>query len=60
VENQVKDFAKAKLDSATKKTRDSLEAVKKQVEEKAKKLANAGVDTTNLTIKNAKIPLRKE
>lgn len=60
VENQAKDFAKAKLDSATKKTRDSLEAVKKQAEEKAKeKLANAGIDTTNLTIKNAKDTIKE-
>jgi hypothetical protein len=55
VEEQAKDFAKAKLDSATKKTRDSLEAVKKQAEEKVKeKLADAGIDTTNLNIKNVK------
>lgn len=60
VEEQAKDFAKAKLDSATKKTRDSLDAVKKQAEEKAKeKLANAGIDTTNLNIKNAKDTLKE-
>ena len=59
-EEQAKDFAKAKLDSATKKTRDSLDAVKKQAEEKAKeKLANAGIDTTNLNIKNAKDTLKE-
>ncbi|MGQ0739806.1 MAG: hypothetical protein ACT4OJ_12175 [Bacteroidota bacterium] len=60
VEDLAKDFVKAKLDSATKKTRDSLEAVKKQVEDKAKeKLANAGIDTTNLTIKNVKDTLKE-
>lgn len=60
VEEQAKDFAKAKLDSATKKTRDSLDAVQKQAEEKAKeKLANAGIDTTNLNIKNAKDTLKE-
>jgi len=60
VEEQAKDFVKAKLDSATKKTRDSLDAMKKQAEEKAKeKLANSGIDTTNLTIKNVKDTLKK-
>ncbi len=60
VEEQAKDFVKAKIDSATKKTRDSLDAIKKQMEEKAKeKLANAGIDTTNLSIKNAKDTLKK-
>lgn len=60
VEEQAKDFAKAKLDSATKKTRDSLDAVKKQAEEKAKeKLADIGIDTTHLTIKNAKDTIKE-
>ena len=60
VEEQAKDFVKAKIDSATKKTRDSLDAIKKQMEEKAKeKMANAGIDTTNLTIKNAKDTLKE-
>ncbi|HEX4875592.1 MAG TPA: AsmA-like C-terminal region-containing protein [Chitinophagaceae bacterium] len=60
VEEQAKDFAKEKLDSATKKTRDSLDAIRKQAEEKAKeKLADAGIDTTNLNIKNAKDTLKE-
>jgi hypothetical protein len=59
-EEQAKDFAKARLDSVTKKTRDSLDAVKKQAEEKAKeKLADAGIDTTNLNIKNAKDTIKE-
>ncbi|MGB3155252.1 MAG: AsmA-like C-terminal region-containing protein, partial [Chitinophagaceae bacterium] len=60
IEQQAKDFAQAKLDSAAKKTKDSLNAVKKQVEDKAKeKLAEVGIDTTNLSIKNAKDTLKK-
>lgn len=60
VEKQAVDFVKAKLDSATKKTRDSLNAVKQQVEEKAKeKLAEKGIDTTNLHIENIKDTIKK-
>jgi len=60
IEKQAKDFAQAKLDSATQKTKDSLNAIKKQVEDKAKeKLADAGIDTANLSIKNAKDTLKK-
>lgn len=60
IEKQAKDFARAKLDSATQKTKDSLNAIKKQVEDKAKeKLADAGIDTANLSIKNAKDTLKK-
>ena len=60
VKEQAKDFAKAKLDSATKKTRDSLEVIKKQAEEKVKeKLAQTGIDTANLNLKNAKDTLKK-
>ncbi|MFZ1263342.1 MAG: AsmA-like C-terminal region-containing protein [Chitinophagaceae bacterium] len=60
IEQQAKNFAQAKLDSAAKKTKDSLNAVKKQVEDKAKeKLAEVGIDTTNLSIKNAKDTLKK-
>ncbi len=60
VEKQAVDFVKAKLDSATKKTRDSLEAVKKQVEDKAKeKLADKGIDTTNLRIETVKDTIKK-
>lgn len=61
MEQQAKDFAKAKLDSATQKTRDSLNAIKKQAEDKVKeKLADAGIDTTNLKIENAKDTLMKK
>ncbi len=60
LERQAKDFAKAKLDSATKKTRDSLNVIKKQAEDKAKeKLADIGIDTTNLNIQNVKDTLKK-
>ncbi len=60
IETQAKDFAKAKLDSAKQKTIDSLNVIKKQAEDKAKeKLADAGIDTTNLSIKNAKDTLKK-
>jgi hypothetical protein len=60
IENQAKDFAKNQLDSAKKKTMDSLNVIKKQVEDKAKeKLADAGIDTANLSIKNAKDTLKK-
>lgn len=53
------DFARAKLDCATKKTRDSLDAIRKQAEDKAKeKLADIGIDTT-LSIKNVKNTLKK-
>ena len=60
IKEQAKDFAQAKFDSATKKTKDSLNAIKKQAEDKAKeKLADAGIDTTNLSIKNAKDTIKK-
>ena len=60
VETQVKDFAKAKLDSAKQKTTDSLNKIKQQAEEKAKeKMAEIGIDTTNLNLKNAKDTLKK-
>ena len=55
LEKQVVDFAKAKADSLKQKTIDSLNVIKKQAEQKAKeKLAEKGIDTTNLSIKNAK------
>lgn len=60
VEKQAVDFVKAKLDSATRKTRDSINAVKIQVEEKAKeKLAEKGIDTTNLHIETVKDTIKK-
>ncbi len=60
VQKQAVDFVKAKLDSATQKTRDSLQAVKKQVEDKAKeKLADKGIDTTNLRIETVKDTIKK-
>ncbi|MBI5857104.1 MAG: hypothetical protein HZB42_05600 [Sphingobacteriales bacterium] len=60
MEQQAKDFVKAKLDSATQKTRDSLNAIKKQAEDKVKeKLSDAGIDTSNLKIENAKDTLLK-
>ncbi len=60
IKEQAKDFVQAKLDSAKQKTLDSLTAIKKQAEDKAKeKLADAGIDTTNLSIKNAKDTLKK-
>lgn len=55
LEKQAEDFAKAKADSLKKKATDSLNIVKNQAEQKAKqKLAEKGIDTTNLNIKNAK------
>lgn len=61
MEQQAKDFVKAKLDSATQKTRDSLNAIKKQAEDRVKeKLADAGIDTANLKIENAKDTLMKK
>jgi len=55
LEKQAEDFAKAKADSLKIKTKDSLIAVKKQAEQKAKeKLAEKGIDTTNINISNAK------
>ncbi len=60
MKDQAKDFAKNQLDSAKKKTMDSLNVIKKQAEDKAKeKLADAGIDTVNLSIKNAKDTLKK-
>ena len=60
IETQVKDFAQSKLDSAKKKTVDSLNVIKQQAEDKAKeKLADLGIDTANLNIKNAKDTLKK-
>jgi hypothetical protein len=60
IETQAKDFAKNQLDSAKKKTLDSLNVIKKQAENKLKeKLADAGLDTVNLSIKNAKDTLKK-
>jgi hypothetical protein len=60
MEQQAKDFAKAKLDSATKKTKDSLNVIRKQAEDKVKEeMAHAGLDTTNLSIKNAKDTMMK-
>jgi vacuolar-type H+-ATPase subunit H len=60
LEQQAKDFLQAKLDSAKQKTKDSLNVIKKQAEDKAKeKMANAGIDTANLSIKNAKDTLMK-
>jgi hypothetical protein len=60
IKDQAKDFAKNQLDSAKKKTMDSLNVIKKQAEDKVKeKLADAGIDTLNLSIKNAKDTLKK-
>lgn len=60
LEKQAKDFAKAKLDSAKQKTADSLNVIKKQGEDKLKeKLADIGIDTANLNLKNAKDTLQK-
>ncbi len=55
LEKQVVDFAKAKADSLKQKAKDSLNIVKAQAEQKVKeKLAEKGIDTANLNIKNAK------
>ena len=55
LEKQVVDFAKAKADSLKQKAKDSLIVVKNKAEQKAKEeLAQKGIDTTNLNIKNAK------
>lgn len=55
LEKQVVDFVKAKADSLKQKAKDSLNAVKAQAEQKVKeKLAEKGIDTANLNIKNAK------
>jgi hypothetical protein len=55
LEQQAIDFAKAKADSLKIKTKDSLVVVKKQAEQKVKeKLAEKGIDTTNVTIGNIK------
>ncbi len=55
LEKQAMDFAKAKADSLKQKTKDSLNIIKTQAEQKVKeKLAAKGIDTVNLNIKNAK------
>ena len=55
LEKQVVDFAKAKADSLKQKAKDSLNIVKDQAEQKLKeKLAEKGIDTNKLNIKNAK------
>ena len=55
IKQQAEDFAKAKADSLKQKVKDSLNVVKNQAEQKAKeKLAEKGIDTTNLNIKNVK------
>jgi hypothetical protein len=64
LETQVKDFVKAKADSLKQKATDSLNVIKKQAEQKAEEkvketMANAGIDTTNLHIKNATDTLKK-
>ena len=60
IKEQAEDFAKAKADSLLQKTKDSLNAVKNKAEQKAKEeLAQKGIDTTNLNIKNAKDTLVK-
>lgn len=60
IKDQAEDFAKDKSDSLLKKTKDSLNAVKNKAEQKAKEeLAQKGIDTTNLNIKNAKDTLVK-
>jgi AsmA-like C-terminal region len=60
LEKQAQDFAKAKLDSAKKKTTDSLNMIKKQGEDKLKeKLADIGIDTANLNLNNVKDTLKK-
>jgi hypothetical protein len=60
LEKQAEDFAKSKSDSLKIKTKDSLIAIKKQAEQKAKeKLAEKGIDTTNININNAKDTILK-
>jgi hypothetical protein len=60
MEQQAKDFLLAKLLGDKQKTNDSLNVVKKQAEEKAKeKMADAGIDTANLSVKNVKDSLLK-
>ena len=55
LEQQVVDFAKAKADSLKQKAKDSLNIVKSQAEQKLKeKLAEKGIDTNNLNVKNVK------
>ena len=55
LEKQAIDFAKAKADSLKQKNKDSLNVIKIQAEQKAKeKLAEKGIDTANLNIKNVK------
>lgn len=55
IKQQAEDFAKAKADSLKQKAKDSLTAVKNLAELKAKeKLAEKGIDTTKLSIENAK------
>jgi hypothetical protein len=55
LEKQAIDFAKAKADSLKQKAKDSLNIIKNKAEQKAKEeLANKGIDTANLNIKNAK------
>ncbi len=55
IKQQAEDFAKAKADSLKQKAKDSLNVIKSQAEQKAKeKLAEKGIDTNNLNIKNAK------
>lgn len=55
LQEQAIDFAKAKADSLKMKTKDSLVVVKQHAEQKAKeKLAEKGIDTTNVTIGNMK------
>jgi hypothetical protein len=60
MEQQAKDFVQTKLDSAKQKAIDSLNVIKKQAEDKLKeKLADKGLDTTNLSVKNVKDTLKK-
>ena len=55
IKNQAEDFAKAKADSLKQKAKDSLNVIKSKAEQKAKEaLAEKGIDTANLNIKNAK------
>jgi hypothetical protein len=55
LQKQVEDFAKAKADSLKQKATDSLNVIKNLAEQKAKeKLAEKGIDTAGLNIKNVK------
>jgi hypothetical protein len=55
IKEQAKDFAQSKIDSAKQKTKDSLTVIKNQGEQKIKeKLADKGIDTTNVNLKNMK------